>query len=159
MCIALTRGIKYRSTDVALSGWTNFETKESTPSRRVQRFNSPILNPELWILCFLYFSTQLPLHCSLSCHRPQLCDRWDFIPGIMFYNPFFYMMSIGVSIPAFSSVSDTWSSWDDILCSVRALCTMHGSSALCIGKLAGDIAGIYLYLHNAWHSRELTTIR
>ena len=140
VCIALTRGIKYRSTDVALSGWTNFETKESTPSRRVQRFNSPILNPELWILCFLYFSTQLPLHCSLSCHRPQLCDRWDFIPGIMFYNPFFYMMSIGVSIQAFSSVSDTRSSWDDTV-----LCESVVYNARQLSSLHREVSGWYCW--------------
>lgn len=47
---------------------------------------SPVL---FFFFSFLLGSTgRLPVHCSASSLYAQLCDGWDFVPGIRFNSPF-----------------------------------------------------------------------
>lgn len=117
-------------------------------------------NSEFWIVNYLPFVLLHSTPCALFTILPPssivwqlgLCSRHHVL------QPLFLSWCQWVSQFLHSALSVIPGLVEMMLCSVGALCTIHGSSALCIG-VAVDIAGIYLHLHKACHYKLLTTIR
>lgn len=114
--------------------WTVEPTLRPRNQHKAEEFNDSIR--QFWILnCDFSAFCNSPLKSLCTVHYPATVLNCVTVGTLFqascFTTPFSAMMSMGVSIPAFSSVSDTWSSWDDaVLCgsvvyNVRQLSSLH----------------------------------